>query len=48
VDHVWSIGELVDAALKEEPAPLLPLRPPGRPLLRVIQDGLSDGKTDRG
>ena len=38
--HIWSIGELVEAALdEEEPAPALPPRPPGRPLLRVIQGG---------
>src|SRR5918912_3022432 len=38
-DHVWSIGELVETALAEEPTPALPPRPPGRPLLRVIRGG---------
>jgi hypothetical protein len=38
-DQVWSIGELVEAALAEEPAPALPPRPPGGPLLRLIQGG---------
>ena len=38
-DHVWSIGEPVETALAEEPAPALTPWPPGRPLLRVIQGG---------
>jgi IS1 family transposase len=40
-DRVWSIGELVEAARAEKPAPLPPPRPAGRPVLRVIQGGLS-------
>jgi hypothetical protein len=45
-DHIWSIGELIDAALSApKPAPTIPVSPgPSRPAprgfqLRVIQGG---------
>jgi IS1 family transposase len=40
-DHIWSVGELVEDARTEEPEPLPPPRPAGRPALRVIRGGLS-------
>jgi hypothetical protein len=40
-DRVWGVGELVEGALAEEPAPALPPRPPGRSLLRVMRGGLA-------
>jgi IS1 family transposase len=51
-DHIWTIGELVEAALGQEPASPLPVAPPpsprplsakqaGRPALRLVKGGLS-------
>jgi hypothetical protein len=41
-DHVWSIGELIEAALKAVPTKPTPTPPQRRRQVRVIQGDLFD------